>query len=197
LVAAWLMGFALATRWAVLGDLAYFNDEYFYWVAALRIHDGLLPYVNVWDRKGPGLFLTYWLITGVYRGVLGFQVAALLSTAATAFTLARIARRFTGPVARWGRARSIWRCCRCMAARAGKARCSTTCGWRWQRCCCCARAALEAGRLSGERWARWRWRALRSPSSNPPHRKRRCSGYRAVVAAPRCRCRGWLRGRWR
>jgi hypothetical protein len=102
LVAAWLMGFALATRWAVLGDLAYFNDEYFYWVAALRIHDGLLPYVDVWDRKGPGLFLTYWLITGVYRGVLGFQVAALLSTAATAFTLARIARRFTGPVARWG-----------------------------------------------------------------------------------------------
>lgn len=149
LTAAWLMGFALATRWAVLGDLAYFNDEYFYWAAALRLHDGLVPYVDVWDRKGPGLFLTYWLITGVYRGVLGFQVAALLSAGATAFTLARIARRFTGPAGALG-AGTLYLAMLPMYGGAGGQ--SPVFYNLWMALAALlllrARAALEAGRLS-------------------------------------------------
>ena len=88
---------ALLTRAAVFGDIAYFNDEYFYWDAGLRLHDGLLPYVGVWDRKGPGLFLLYWAITGVWRGVLGFQIAACLSAWATACVLRATARQMMGP----------------------------------------------------------------------------------------------------
>jgi hypothetical protein len=50
---AWFLAFALLTRFPVLGDTNYYNDEYFYFQAGIRMHDGALPYVDVWDRKGP------------------------------------------------------------------------------------------------------------------------------------------------
>ena len=68
----------------MFGDTNYFNDEYFYFQAGMRMHDGLLPYVDIWDRKGPGLFLTYWLTAFFSRSVIAYQPAALLSAAATA-----------------------------------------------------------------------------------------------------------------
>ncbi len=91
----------LVTRVSVFGDLSYFSDELFYFLAGQRmhadgIHGGLLPYVDVWDRKGPALFLTYYLIAGVSASVWAYQIAAWAFASATAFVIARIALRFTG-----------------------------------------------------------------------------------------------------
>jgi hypothetical protein len=86
----------LGTRASVFGDLSYFSDELFYFLAGQRMHDGLLPYVDVWDRKGPALFLTYYLIAGFSKSVWAYQIAAWLFASATAFVIARIALRFTG-----------------------------------------------------------------------------------------------------
>mgnify|MGYP000969141168 CR=1 FL=1 len=91
---AWFLAFALAIRISVFGDTNYFNDEYFYFEAGLRMHQGLLPYADIWDRKGPGLFLTYWLIAFSSHSVLAFQVAATLAAAATAYVANRIAGHF-------------------------------------------------------------------------------------------------------
>lgn len=103
-VATGLFAFALAVRWAALGGVAYANDEFFYWEAALRMHAGALLYVDVWDRKGPGLFATFWLITALSRDVLGFQLAGWLAASATALVLWFTARRMMGPAGAWGAA---------------------------------------------------------------------------------------------
>jgi hypothetical protein len=87
----WLLAVAVVTRFSAFGDGAYSDDEAFYFLVGLRMHDGLLPYVDVWDRKGPGLFALYYLITGVSRAFVASQVAALLAATATAYVAARSA----------------------------------------------------------------------------------------------------------
>lgn len=93
--AAWLLAFALLTRWSALGDSGYFNDELFYFAAGRHLHDGLLPYVDVWDRKGPGLFLSYYLFAALGNSALAYQIPALLFAAATAWCIRVIALRVT------------------------------------------------------------------------------------------------------
>ncbi len=93
---ALLFTFALLTRVSVFGDTNYFNDEYFYFQGGLRLHQGELPYVDVWDRKGPGLFLTYGLAAAFSSSVIAYQALALVSATATAFCVYLIARHFTG-----------------------------------------------------------------------------------------------------
>ena len=92
---AWFLAFALLTRISVFGDTNYFNDEYFYFQGGLRLHEGALPYVDVWDRKGPGLFLTYGLAGLFSSSVIAYQTLALLFAAATAFCVNLIAERST------------------------------------------------------------------------------------------------------
>ena len=92
----WFLLFSLATRIAVFGDTNFFHDELFYFIVGQRMHDGLLPYADLWDRKGPGLFLTYYLIAGLSRSVIAFQAAAWVSAALTAMVVARIASRNAG-----------------------------------------------------------------------------------------------------
>lgn len=91
----WLLAFALLTRISVLGDTNYFNDEYFYFQGGLRLFEGDLPYVDVWDRKGPGLFLTYGLAGLFSSSVIAYQMLALVFAAATAICVMLIAERFT------------------------------------------------------------------------------------------------------
>lgn len=91
----WLLAFALLTRWSALGDPGYFNDELFYFAAGRHLHDGLLPYVDVWDRKGPGLFLSYYLFAALGNGPLAYQIPALLFAAATAWCIRTLALRCT------------------------------------------------------------------------------------------------------
>lgn len=88
---AWLFAVALLTRLSAFGDGAYTDDEAFYFLVGLRMHHGSLPYVDIWDRKGPGLFALYYLITGVSQAFVASQVAALLAATSTAFVAARSA----------------------------------------------------------------------------------------------------------
>ena len=94
----WFLLLAIVSRISVFGDGNYFNDEYFYFQVGLRMHDGALPYVDMWDRKGPGLFLTYWLTGFFGRSLIAYQMAALLAAAATAFLVNCIAAHFTNRI---------------------------------------------------------------------------------------------------
>lgn len=93
---AWFLAVALLTRASTFGDPNYHNDELLFFLAGQRMHDGLLPYVDIWDRKGPGLFLVYYLIAGLSRSVLAYQLAACLFAALTAFAANLIAERVAG-----------------------------------------------------------------------------------------------------
>lgn len=96
LLAVWMLGVALLTRASVLGDWAYFNDETFYFLAAQRMHQGAWLYADVWDRKGPGLFATYWLATALWPTLAACRWLALLFAATTGTVLAHLARPWAG-----------------------------------------------------------------------------------------------------
>lgn len=89
---AWLLVLALMTRISAFGDGAYSDDEAFYFLVGLKMHDGLLPYVDIWDRKGPGLFALYYAITAVSRSFVASQIAALIAATLTALTIAAMGR---------------------------------------------------------------------------------------------------------
>ncbi len=97
-LALWFLAFGLLTRAGLFGHPNYFGDETFYRLAGQRWQAGLLPYADVWDRKGPGLFLTYRLIAEASHSIAAYQIAAWLFASATAYIIARIARLFTGAV---------------------------------------------------------------------------------------------------
>jgi hypothetical protein len=88
--------FALVARISTFGDLNYFQDELFFFYTGQRMHDGLLLYVDIWDRKPPGLFTLYYLIAGISRSVLAYQIAAWLFVAMTAQVINMIAERLAG-----------------------------------------------------------------------------------------------------
>lgn len=72
-------------------------DEQYYLLVGDRMWQGLLPYVDLWDRKPFGLFLIFAgirLLPG--DGVIAAQVVATLFAAATALVATLIARRRTG-----------------------------------------------------------------------------------------------------
>lgn len=87
---------SLVTRVAMFGDPAYHSDELLYFTIGQRMQDGFLPYVDVWDRKGPGLFLVYAAIAGLSRSVVAYQMSAALFAAATAYAICRMAVPFAG-----------------------------------------------------------------------------------------------------
>jgi hypothetical protein len=92
----WFLLVALVTRYTVLGDPNYHDDETLFFLIGQRMHDGFVPYVDIWDRKGPGLFVLFWLLAGVSDSVLAYQMPALLFAALTAFVLGKIAHLYTG-----------------------------------------------------------------------------------------------------
>lgn len=94
----WFLAVALLTRVSTFGDPNYHNDELLFFLVGQRMHDGLLAYVDIWDRKGPGLFVIYYLIAGVSRSVIAYQAAACLFAALTALVANRIAEHFAGRV---------------------------------------------------------------------------------------------------
>ncbi|MXO72596.1 ArnT family glycosyltransferase [Alteraurantiacibacter buctensis] len=93
---AWFLLFALVTRWTMLGDPNYHDDETLFFLIGQRMLDGAIPYVDVWDRKGPGLFALFAGFAAISDSVLSYQIGALVFAALTAFVLARIAHRHTG-----------------------------------------------------------------------------------------------------
>ena len=95
----WFCAFALLTRVSAFGDTNIFADELFYLQIGQRMHEGLLPYVDLWDRKGPGLFALYWLIAAIPGSLIGYQVVACLFAIATATAIQRIAETYARPFA--------------------------------------------------------------------------------------------------
>lgn len=96
-----LLLLAILTRASVLADLAYFNDESFYWLAARRLQQGQWLYAEVWDRKGPALFATWYLAGWFSPGLAAGRTLALLFAWATSMALSRLARALAGEPAAW------------------------------------------------------------------------------------------------
>lgn len=92
----WFLLVALVTRFTVLGDPNYHDDETLFFLIGQRMHEGFVLYVDIWDRKGPGLFALFWLFAGISDSVLAYQIPALLFAALTAFVLGKIAHQYTG-----------------------------------------------------------------------------------------------------
>ena len=86
---------ALAARALTFGNPVVHVDEEFYYVAGTALWHGLLPFVDVWDRKPVGLFLLYALPAGLGfpAGIWAYQAMALASLIATAALVARLATR--------------------------------------------------------------------------------------------------------
>lgn len=94
--AVWLLLFvtlAFALKASTFGDPNRHVDETFYFLVAQRMHEGLLVYVDVWDRKPLGLFLAYYLIAGISHSILAYQLVACALAAMTAFVIALIVER--------------------------------------------------------------------------------------------------------
>ncbi|MEG3084432.1 hypothetical protein U1707_12335 [Sphingomonas sp. PB2P12] len=95
-----LVAVAIATRLITLGNPILYTDEEFYFAAGRAMIDGALPFVDVWDRKPIGVFLLY-AAPGALpfaAGIWLYQAMALVSAAATAAIVARLA-----DVAGWAR----------------------------------------------------------------------------------------------
>jgi hypothetical protein len=94
---------ALLLRGFTFGDPALHIDEQFYLLVGDRMLHGALPYVDIWDRKPVGLFVLYAAIRalGGGDGIVQYQVAAMISAAATALTVNRIARTIAPAAGAW------------------------------------------------------------------------------------------------
>lgn len=89
-----LCGAALILRWGLIGDPLAGYDEQFYLLVGQRWLDGALPYVDIWDRKPPGLFALYAAAAALGSGgVLAYQLLATGVAAATALIIAAIVAR--------------------------------------------------------------------------------------------------------
>lgn len=90
-----LLMVAVAARWLTFGNPLVHVDEEFYFVTGMRMWQGALPFVDIWDRKPVGLFLLYALpgALGFPAGIWAYQLMALISTIATAWLVARFADR--------------------------------------------------------------------------------------------------------
>ncbi|WP_293974720.1 hypothetical protein [Sphingomonas sp.] len=92
-----LLAAAFLIRMPVFGDPAYKLDEQFYLLAGDRMLHGMLPYVDLWDRKPVGLFLIYaGARTLGGAGFVQYQMLATLFAAGTAMCIFALARRFAG-----------------------------------------------------------------------------------------------------
>jgi hypothetical protein len=87
---------AVLLRADSFGDPVAHSVDQFYLLVGERMHHGLLPYVDIWDRKPPGIFFLYFLIAGVSTSAVCFQLIAALFAGATAVVVARISGRWSG-----------------------------------------------------------------------------------------------------
>ncbi|WP_242150704.1 glycosyltransferase family 39 protein [Sphingomonas sp. BAUL-RG-20F-R05-02] len=91
-----ILFFALAYRAATFGDPILDYDEQLYLTIGDRLLHGHLPYVEMWDRKPPGLFAIYAMIRLMGgTGFVQYQVVAALCAGATAALIYTMSRRST------------------------------------------------------------------------------------------------------
>ena len=85
-----LLGWALLLRCRDFGNPIIHVDEQYYLLVGDRLLHGALPYVDLWDRKPPGLFLIFAAIRLLPGdGILAYQLVATLFAAATAWLVTR------------------------------------------------------------------------------------------------------------
>ena len=88
-----MVALALAIRVPLLGSPVAGLDEQFYLLVGERFWQGALPYLDIWDRKPPGLFAIYAAIAALPDdGVLAYQLVATACLAATGWVTCSIAR---------------------------------------------------------------------------------------------------------
>lgn len=94
---ACLIAFAVLIRSPAYGEWNFSVDDQFYALVGERILHGDLLYVDIWDRKGPLLYLIFTLVALVSPTMLAYQLAATLSAALGAYGVNRIARLIATP----------------------------------------------------------------------------------------------------
>ena len=90
--------FVVALRALYFNNPAVNIDEQFYLLTADRwLNAGLLPYVDIWDRKPIGIFLIYApAVLWFKNGVVGYQILGLIATLATCTVVYRMGLWFGG-----------------------------------------------------------------------------------------------------
>ncbi|MCC2980723.1 DUF2029 domain-containing protein [Sphingomonas sp. IC4-52] len=88
-----LLAVAIAARAVTFANPIVHVDEDFYFTVARDMWAGALPYVDIWDRKPPGLFLIYLLPAALPFGwgIIAYQALALVAVVITAWIIARLA----------------------------------------------------------------------------------------------------------
>ncbi|WP_202408183.1 hypothetical protein [Novosphingobium silvae] len=93
-----LLAFATLIRSPAFGEWNFGIDDQFYALVGDRLRGGDLLYVDIWDRKGPLLYLIFAGIGMVWPSMLAYQLAATVSAGLGAYGVSRIARRIADPV---------------------------------------------------------------------------------------------------
>ncbi|MGN6818472.1 MAG: ArnT family glycosyltransferase [Sphingomonas sp.] len=89
---------ALASRAPLFGNPVIQVDEQFYLFTGDHMLHGAWPFIGIWDRKPVGLFVLYAGLRALGgTGILSYQIAEMLSVAATAFVIERMARIIAPP----------------------------------------------------------------------------------------------------
>ncbi|WP_395333604.1 hypothetical protein WBP06_08045 [Novosphingobium sp. BL-8H] len=92
-----LLAFALLIRSPTFGLWNYDIDDQFYDLVGRRLLAGDMLYVDIWDRKGPGLYLFYAALAAISSSPLGYQLAATACAATAGYATTRIASLLTKP----------------------------------------------------------------------------------------------------
>lgn len=90
---------AVLFRFPAYGEWNYAIDDQYYALVGHRLLDGDLLYVDIWDRKGPALYLTFSLIGLISRSAIAYQLVATAVAALGGYGVIRIARRLAA--GRW------------------------------------------------------------------------------------------------
>jgi hypothetical protein len=93
-----LLVIAVLLRCDTFGDPNLDDDDTFYYTVGIAMHQGVLPYVDVWDRKPFGLFAIYYLIAGISPAPIAYQIVASIFAAATAAVITALGARWTRPL---------------------------------------------------------------------------------------------------
>jgi hypothetical protein len=98
-----LLAITLVVRAPTLGQPLLHIDETFYLLVGDRwLHDGMWPYVGIWDRKPIGLFLLFASIRSLGgEGFLQYQLVACAFVAATAWLILRFSALLAPRSAAW------------------------------------------------------------------------------------------------
>lgn len=94
---ALLLAVAALIRCPAWGEWNFGIDDQFYALAGERLLHGDLLYVDIWDRKGPLLYLLFAGIAALAPSMLAYQFVATVCAALGGYGVSRLARRIATP----------------------------------------------------------------------------------------------------